>query len=223
MLRGARTVYPDPNESTLLTLPRSASTLRSLLAAPIEGAQKEAVESLHGDGAGKSLSAGTSADTFSEEEDEADYEAPSQSDVQPEEACAEQFESESRLQEAIQNSPLMASTQSVSNACSEVEVTPGVPTIPKRDMYLIRAGRLHLHMEYPARSIHKQQGRDVGDIILGWLEKVEAERVTSCKATTLVDAEQLFENTTYEVNNQGCLLVATLGDIVRIRIGSTSS
>jgi hypothetical protein len=188
-LRGARTIYPDPNESTLLTLPYSASTLRSLLAGPVEATKKDNVPPL--------------------QEEHEEYEESMGSDLDP--------------GDIEQETQIRAPTPSVSSARSEVEVVRETANTLDRNMFLLKAGRLHLHMEYSTQSVHTEDGENVknASFTLEWLRTKEAERLVTCEPMNLVDVEQLSKEATYDVAALGYLIVAGVGEAVRIEVSST--
>lgn len=157
-------MYPDPNESTLLTLPLSASTLRSLPVAQDNATVEENTTPWVN---AMIVEADTNIVTIESEEE---LEEPSddvsetlsrQSEQPLEEESQDKFEIKATNSNtkkaggvkivAISNDTSTASSEVVSDACDGVEMMQGQPLVLEGNANFLRtaARRLYLYIETP--------------------------------------------------------------------------
>lgn len=227
--RGQKTVYPDPNESTLLTLPHSASTLHSRCLAQELVVEERLVgreaalavettipahvskggpEDTNDEGSGRS--------NTSSGGDTTDHTVSELSDARTEKRAAISGEKAAATVKTIQRSP--STITSNSEASSEFEMTQGQAISKNRENALLKAGNLHLHMEYPAQTatVHHIQTIEHHTHVLEWLDESGRKRLNAEQELEIVDIEHLKEERTYSIVDQGSILIAAGKVVVRI-------
>ncbi|KAH3908695.1 hypothetical protein HBI56_074220 [Parastagonospora nodorum] len=230
--RGQKTVYPDPNESTLLTLPHSASTLYSRC---LE--QDLAVEEwLVGERTVLAVettipapvSEGELGDTNDEEsgcsntssgEDTMEHKVSKLSGATIEsETAVIGGENVAATVDTLQRSP--STITSNSDAGSEVEMMQGHPISMNREHAIVKAGKLHMHVEHPTQStnVHHIQTSEHPTHVLEWLDESGTKRLDAIKKLEIVDIEHLKEERTYNIIDQGYLLIVAKNVVVRLAL-----
>jgi hypothetical protein len=206
--RGCRTVYPDPNESTLLTLPRSASTLRSALLS-----QHSVIEELTSP-TQQSSSSSTSATK--------DIEDDSEQDIIPVTATVND-ETNVTLSDCCAPSDVTSESSNAETSSTiesyNAEMEPSRLVVMQNHKTIHTAGRLELHIDATpdeSDSAPFDSTKPVSCSVKR-LTAGDAERVTSNSANTIIDVDTLHEETLYEVDDQGRLLVGARGVVVEIR------
>jgi hypothetical protein len=58
---------------------------------------------------------------------------------------------------------------------------------------------------------------------LAWLDNIEVERLMAIKGTAITDVEQLGNEITCEVDDQGCLFITARGVVIQITVRTTTS
>jgi hypothetical protein len=207
ILRGQKTVYPDPNESTLLTLPYSASTLRSLLSSrEVIGKQESFMQPP------RSRSTSTNQDSKAESEKVTSY-----------------IEKEPKDEDLATSSSNIGLTRaSASGSVREVSLCSidenGKDLIQGRELILggeknlYNAGHLELHTVIAEREPQAQLSgtHQYPKYSLEWLIPEDVESFKARGNDVVVDVNSLQQETTYELNEEGCLLIATRGVLVKI-------
>jgi hypothetical protein len=120
--------------------------------------------------------------------------------------------------ETLQHSPFMMTSNS--DASSEVEMPQGQPISMSRENAFIRAGRLHLHVEYPAQTaiVHHIQTVEHRTHVLEWLNESGESRLDGEQELGVVDIEHLKEEKTYDMVDQGGLLIVDGKVVVRLAL-----
>jgi hypothetical protein len=230
--RGQKTVYPDPNESTLLTLPHSVSTLHSRW---LE--QDVTVEEwLVGERTALAVETTIPAPVSEGEPGDTNDEESGQSNTSSGKDTTEHTVSElsgatiegetaviggenvAATVDTLQRSP--STITSNSGASSEVELMQGHPISMDREHTIIKAGKLHLHVEYPAQStnVHHVQTIEHPTHVLEWLDESGTKRLDAIKKLEIVDIEHLKEERTYNIIDQGCLLIVAKNVVVQFAL-----
>ena len=100
----------------------------------------------------------------------------------------------------------------------------GQPLVLKRSANFLgtAAERLHLHFEYPDQNaiMHCTQRATHS---LAWLDDVEAGKLAASEGTTVIDVEQMDNDITREVDDEGCLFIAARGVVVQITVMTDTS
>lgn len=230
--RGQKTVYPDPNESTLLTLRHSASTLHSRCLAQELVTEKRLVGSetalaiettiatpICGGEPGDINDKGLGDSNTSSEEDMTEHTVNELSSAETgREEPAISGEAAPATVETIQHSPFMIASNS--GTSSEVEMLQGQPISMGRENAFIRAGKLHLHVEYPAQTASVQHIQTVEHRthVLEWLNKSGERRLDEEQELEVVDIGHLKEEKTYDMVDQGGLLIVAGKVVVRLAL-----
>jgi hypothetical protein len=125
----------------------------------------------------------------------------------------------------MSNKTSTASSKATSDASSEVEMIQGHSIVLERGEKLVRAGKLHLHIEYPDQIAIMQRTQNVEKVMhsLAWLDDMEAGKLAASEETAVTNVEYLDNGITCEVNDQGCLFIAARGVVVRITVMTEAS
>lgn len=224
--RQKKTIYPDPNESTLLTLPLSTSTLRT--SALVEATEWE-------EASAKNSSASDIARLQEHSIPPKDRESVSLfEDI---ESVPSVLSSRSAITAEEDGLPEMGlsdepATQ-LSARCSHrtrhkvtssgiAELTQGVPQdnsiIVAREPQFHVAGALEIHIEYTATMTVPGANRNDSEIVysIEWLSVEKARELIEHKAATVVDVEALQCQTSHALNRQNDILIMARGAFVRI-------
>jgi hypothetical protein len=207
ILRGQKMVYPDPNESILLTLPYSESTLRSLLSSREVIGKQETFMQLP-----RSRSASTNQDSKAESE-------VVTSSIEPEPKDEDLATSSSIISLTRASAGISARKVSL---CSINE--NGKDLIQGREMILggeknlYNAGHLELYTDVAARKPHVQLAgtHQHPKYSLEWLIPKDVESYKARGNDVVIDVNSLQRETTYELNEEGCLFIAARGVLVKI-------
>jgi hypothetical protein len=230
--RKKKTAYPDPNESTLLSLALSTSTLRTLALSEATGRNSRSTRShIASDIAGSR-----------------DHVAPSKIQTPPLSSNDESssiisaLSSESGMSVAERDSPKPAQSDSIETQVSPKDLCLRGPSPNKTttglDLQLVQdtlradsiivaresksysAGPLEISIEYTAddtKSSVPESGLETFYNIK-WLSREEASGLLESNIAAVVDVEALREQETValEIDSQGGLLVMARGTLVRI-------
>jgi hypothetical protein len=226
--RQRKTVYPDPNESTLLTLPKSASTLHSSVLLDAIRREEEAVQAQPTDGtitkndpllsssikilpmaSGSMLSASsateTGAATVAVKED-------------PKNPPLNNSVSQSVRSDAHspQDFPSKSTADDTGDLIQGVMVSRNIAVGNKSPLYA--GGSLEAQIEYPIEAglalsddASKELCYDIE-----WVAVEEATRLKERRAASIIDAEALQGETPHELDDQNCLFLAARGVIIKI-------
>jgi hypothetical protein len=236
--RREKTVYPDPNESTLLSLASSTSTLRTLALSEATGRNSRSARShIASDIAGSRDNATVSK-----------IRTPTLSSNDESSSVISALSSESGMSVAERDSPKTAQSDSI-----ETQVSPKDPclrgpnptkTITGLDLQLVQdtlqpdsiivaresksysAGPLEINIEYATedtKSSVPESGLEAFYSIK-WLSHEEASELLGSKIASVVDVEALRDQETVslDIDSQDGLLVMARGALVRIvpRVGT---
>ncbi|CAI6275811.1 unnamed protein product [Periconia digitata] len=231
--RGQRTVYPDPLESTLLTLPYSESTLHSIMRAPNEIYREDSVPLLCSNIERIQVNMETAVVTSKEGDTKntGDDSQQESAEVTQGKLTEDSHESLSvnRADRTLVKSPQSATAATANNIPNSISVAP-VPTISRASTELemvqgqiytlenqpthCTVGKLHVYMDYPVRSTEHSSHS------LTWLEDPEAERLVTSESVFIADIAELEDEATYEVDDQSNFYISACGAIVRITASS---
>ncbi|GAB0136357.1 hypothetical protein EsDP_00004660 [Epichloe bromicola] len=199
-----KTTYPDPNESTLLTIALSATTTSTGMAKE-EADEKVSLSSISDDG----IHSRCGSLVFRENQTSAEDVVIKLSgdDVN----VADSSESRSTL-----TSPV--------NAKSGIELmTPGriqSATVESRDAYRIfRAGLLEIHVENPRATGQPASGSGVDEVIcnLECLTGEEAQKLREKNPHAFIDMEALRTGVELRVQCPDCFYISAKGSFLRLR------
>lgn len=231
LLRSRRTEYPDPNESTLLTLPLSASTLRSLLVAQGDATTDKNARlltiatNIQVDKNTTIIKSGAEFEDPSEDESKTllrQFEEPL------EEESGDNFKSQSMNPSTkragdmnTKNTSYKASktpSEVTSDASNSVEIMQGRPLVLKENANFIAnaAEILHLHVISLDNNTVMHRTQRVTHS-LKWLHNAEAGELAAHEGTSVIDVNQIDSEITREVDDEGCVLIAARGVVVRIK------
>lgn len=225
--RQRKTLYPDPNESTLLTLPTSASTLRSLVLSEVIGG-KEAVQVQRADKtiaednpliassiqtlpmvAGDILSASsateTEAATLGTKEG---VRNPSSNDT-----ASQPVRSDLR---SHQKFPSKGSADDSGELIQGVMLSRSIAIGNRSPLYT--AGSLEAQIEYPMENtptLSDGASRELSYAI-GWVAEEEVNRLQEHRAASIIDAEALQGETPHKLDDQNCLFIAAREAVIKI-------
>ncbi|CAO2651288.1 Nn.00g095850.m01.CDS01 [Neocucurbitaria sp. VM-36] len=226
--RNKKTVYPDPNESTLLTLAVSTSTLRTLALSEGIRAGRRPDQTHLVDETRVQLdllvSPSNQASAISSEHIGT---ANSESDIET---------SSMGTKDSIGSSPSnqVASQLFLRNPCSsrapssrrtsdddwklvqETDLVQGVAVNSKSRLYT--AGCLEIHLEYPINPTLGLAEGTSKDLSCGieWLPDKEARGILEHKAMSVIDVETLQDEKSHELDDQKCLYLRAHGVVVKI-------
>ena len=224
--RSRKTAYPDPNESTLLTLPLSASTLRSLLVAQgdtiMEGTPMllSNATNMETDKNAISIRSEDRLEDLSEDgsEEMLEEESGDKSESNPTVSSAKSAGDIGMGTANISKQTPTSSFEVTSNASNSVEMMQGRPLVLKVNTGILAraAERLHIHVEYQDQNAIMRRAERVTHS-LEWLHDAEAEELAASKGISLIDVEQMEGQITRELDDDGCVFIAARGLVVRIK------
>lgn len=213
--RGRKSNYPDPNESTLLTLPYSTSTLRALpsLVETTEHSEKS------GSGVAEHVQHASASLTIPVSSSSSSSNTTSVSNPTTEAENTEE-EAESTSDEANTPPQPLSSTQSRSPS-SKINIVSHQP-LPKgndatadpqdlRSLSIRSPKRLELFIEAPSSSSSQEF-----HYRLDYLDHDDANKVQKSKAAFIVNAEALDAEMLQELDDNRSVYIAARGAVVRI-------
>jgi hypothetical protein len=223
--RQQKTVYPDPMESTLLTLPTSVSTLRSLtLSDAVTGEKREIMQPPPPDDTGTEnnplISSSPQAPSVLSEN------TPRANSARTEAATAgAEKNAKIHLSNDIASQPVVSRPHGLSSESTvddNGELTQGRMLSRSIEVdntsRLYTAGPLEVQIEYstgPSLMISNSTPRKLAYGI-EWLTVEEAERLQEHQATSIIDAESLEGEISHEVDDLNCLYIAARGSVLKI-------
>ena len=225
--RQKKTVYPDPNESTLLTLSLSTSTLRT--STSVEANKWE-------EASAKNSSANDTARL--QEHSIPSKERESVSRIEGIDSVLSLLRSRSAITAEEDRIPEMSSSDrpvtQVSTRCSHrktrnkftpsdiAELIQGVPQmnsiVVARTPQFHIAGTVEIHIEHNTTITVPGADRKDSEIVysIEWLSVENARALIENKAATVIDVEALQCQTSYTLDTQNSLVVMAQGDVIRI-------
>jgi OTT_1508-like deaminase len=237
LLRQQRTDYPHPNESTLLTLPVSASTLRSLAlleAVTLDDRETMQPQQFNNTAAeGNHLISSSPQDCLAlENVDDANYAEQTEAII----AGPDHVKTQTSPVIAGQPVPLILSAPqgllSRSTVDDNSELIQGqmlsrsIKVNHKSKLY--NAGHLEIQIEYsiqPSQIVPHSTARKFAYGIK-WLTVEDVERLQEHEATSIIDAESLDGEISLEVDELNCVYISGRGSILKVllypRIASAS-
>ncbi|KAH8723033.1 hypothetical protein GQ44DRAFT_657616 [Phaeosphaeriaceae sp. PMI808] len=218
--RGQKTVYPDPNESTLLTLPHSASTLSSL-PIPRESAVQQGLAQINENQviAEEEHIAPASETPISLKVSDSQSDANNETDV----SSTASLEDTEEIFDASNSISLEISSAKGPNShvlslrmCDdEVQLEQGFPMVINRNPTLYIAGSLELNLEYPTDGTLCALPHNIE-----WLTPVDTKHVLNQKSAGHINVDELLQDMIVEIDDESGLLVATKEIMVRITLQS---
>ncbi|KAJ4986606.1 hypothetical protein SVAN01_07915 [Stagonosporopsis vannaccii] len=226
--RKEKTKYPHPNESTLLLLQSSTSTLRTT-SALIEAASRQAISTTESMAKtaitpSKNLEPAEERISTSPSEEietvpsilESEHSIAVEGDEIPETIkMATPRTSPSPGSEPLAISP----SNGTSDACMLVQGIPHtVRVATTRNPLFHTTGVLEIHIEYAAEAEPSDEQREKSEIAysIEWLSIDTARELVQNCAATLVDVETMELQTSRELENRDGILVMAGGNVVRI-------
>jgi hypothetical protein len=228
---GRKTVYPDPNESTLLSLVHSESTMPSAVGEPADG-RNAVVERLD---VSSSPSDPTSPSSREQDElsntpeDEAG-DCSNSLNIHIDEPVLsiplQKYTPESSGNSSIQgscttNPPVLSSTLSQQNPSLGVgsydeTMEQGRTIMLRHDKTFRTAGSLELHVELPSEYLPSAGNPQAFEYSLEWMTPEHVDLAAAQRASSIIDLEALQQETTFEVDDQGQLLVSAREVVLKI-------
>lgn len=226
--RHQKTVYPDPNESTLLLLPVSTSTLRSLVSSEVFREEGETVRTHPTDETPTKHNClvlpGIRTFVVSSEN------ILSASSALGMEAAVAVAKDDVKTEPSNQNasqlalqtlcSPQALPSKSTANASGKLvpgKLLSNSVTVDRKSR-LYAAGSFEIHIEYATDNLivssegaSKEIGYDIE-----WLQVEEAKEMLEHKASSIIDAEALQDETSHELDDQNCLFITAQGAVVKV-------
>jgi hypothetical protein len=205
--RGCRTVYPDPNESTLSSLPRSVSTLRSAIVSRLEVEEEVAAVQRVPPAL---MPEAEDVDTSSEEDM-----ISVASTVKDEATVASNDSSDqSRVVTECSYSESSSSHVEVHNEA----MAPDYPVVIDQAKTVHTLGPLELHIDASSREDDLTLSNDKRAISysIRRLTVGEMERFDVHDASRVVDLDALQDETIHKVDDQGRLFVGARGVVIEI-------
>jgi len=215
LLRQQKTVYPDPNESTLLTLPVSGSTLRSLaLPEPVIGEETEVMQ----------------PQPINDTAAENSPLIPSPNSAAWIEAAIAGPEQDVKIQLSsdVTSQPVLSTLLGHHGLTSKSTVDDNGELIQGQILSrsievgntsrFYTAGSLEVQIEYPTGPGLMISNGTPRKLAYGieWLTVEEAERLREHQATSIIDAESLEGEISVEVDDLNCLYVTARGSLLKI-------
>jgi hypothetical protein len=193
---GGRTVHRDPNESTLSTLPHSSSTLRSAVV-PRQVVEEEEVSSIPRIESDLMENMGEVDETSEEDAASIKWREEGKADITPQPSSSES----DATMNCFNSDPSSLLTES-----QDVELVPGQSLVLGRAKSMHTAGALKLFVEASPdlASIDSTRFRSHS---IRRLTVDEVQGVTMGSARTVVNLEASSEETVYEVDELGNVLV----------------
>jgi len=224
-----KTVYPDPNESTLLTLAASTSTLRSSLLSRATKRDIEAVQPLsHNDAVQEDSPETSSVSTIKAPVEELQIAGCATNDMCvtiEEEATADRLQVNDITSEVLPGYSHSCRAMPLGHDNGDVvALVPGQPlscTIAAGNISPFYAARsLETQIEYPAKEAQVDTDGTPKDVEydLEWVVDREAGRQYEHREASVIDAETLLGESTYELDDQNCLFFAARGVLMKIRV-----
>lgn len=225
--RGEKTVYPDPNESTLLTIPHSSSTVSvhsraqndtdihpSAMATQRKGADEiPKPHIVRPPAKDNSILASEKSESI-----RGDKEQHSQRE---ERAYREmkQVEGSTSKTEVASRSASTAHGSSLSPSNGEITMVKGQISSSSIGDSVLKTNKLRLFIESPVRFERTRKTELKGPMYqVDWLDDAYVTAHSIHKEGGLVDAEILEGETTYELDTEGCIHIAASGDVVRFQV-----
>lgn len=217
--RHQKTVYPDPNESTLLTLPASTSTLRSLALSETIRGERETVQAHPTDGttAEHSPLVPRRIRGFAMSSEN----LPSASSALGMEAATTVAKDDvnTELSNHLYSPQALPSSNTDNDSGRLVQgrlLSNRVAIDHKSRLYT--AGSLEIYIEYAINKISISSEGAPKELGYGieWLPVKEANELLEHNAASIIDAEALQGESSHELDDQGCLFIAAQGAVVKI-------
>ena len=233
LARCQKTVYPDPHESTLLTLPISTSTLRSLALSEVirEKTRREKGSSADEMNGGQDALVLTDIQALkSSSEDvrstgfvfdvgatttvaEDDVETKQLNQVTPQ-LVPEDYRT-------TQAPPPDVTTDHSSRLLPKTSLlSKSVAVAYKPPVYT--AGPLEIYLEYeidstpaPSRGASRMLSHEIR-----WLPAKEATELLKDKAASVIDVEALQDEISHELDDQSCLFIMARGAVVKMKFST---
>ena len=224
--RHKKTVYPDPNESTLLTLPLSTSTLRTSALAVAAEREEASANNSPANYPGRLVEHSISLDDRASVYSSTDVESISlvlgsrstltaEEDRVPETGLPDQH----ATQLSSRCSPL---TNCHNNTTSHIaELVQGVPQVSNivtaHEPHFHTAGPLELHIEYTSGTA-SGSNKNNAEIAysIEWLSVEKAKELLDHQTAKVVDVELLQCQTSHELNCHNDMLIMARGAVIRI-------
>ncbi|KAF2844132.1 hypothetical protein T440DRAFT_559783 [Plenodomus tracheiphilus IPT5] len=201
--RGRKTVHSDPNESTLLSLVHSESTMPSAVDDPPDG--QNAVVQLPD--ALSSLPKSASSSSF---------EQGDSSNAPRDEADDDLISPKIRAVESILTSTRSQRDQSLGIQSYDETLVLGRTIMVRHGRTFHTAGSLELHVELPSVFVSSTGDPQAVEYSLEWMTPENEDLVAAHGASSIIDLEALRQETTVEVDDQGQLLISAKGVVVKI-------
>lgn len=119
--------------------------------------------------------------------------------------------------ETISNETSTASSEVTSDARDGVEMTQGQPFVLKGNANFLGTAFVRLHLYIKTLDLNFRHCTQSAKRSLAWLDDVEAGELATSKGTSVIDVEQMENEITREVDDEGCLFLAACGVVVRIK------
>ncbi|KAI0112995.1 hypothetical protein F4814DRAFT_460249 [Daldinia grandis] len=212
--RREKTVYSDPNESTLLTLPWSSSTLPTLISPPLDASEASSTMSENPQNIilpfGEALTHGSIL---------AD-------DEEAEEIAHEDYSRFSRENSSVTGSPDEISTSVALNP-SESNLTLELGEVRSKQVgigktsSLYKTGLLGVQVEYAENSDPESRGRSRKKLsyTVEWLASEEVERLRSGRENPIIDVGSLEGEMEHNTDGDGCVYISNGDAVVKISMG----
>jgi hypothetical protein len=225
--RQKKTIYPDPNESTLLTLPLSTSTLRtSALVEATEWEEASAKNSSANDTARLQKHSIPPKNRASVSLLKGIESVPSVLSS----ISAITAEEDGLPEMGLSDEPATQLSARCSHQRTRHKVTPsdiaeliqGVPQVNSivvaREPQFHVAGALEIHIEYTAKMTAPGGNRNYSEIVynIEWLSVEKARELLEYEAATVVDVEALQCQTSHTLDCDNEILIMARGALVRI-------
>lgn len=195
-----RTVYLDPNESTLLTLPWSSSTLPTLTSSPLDASETSSTVNKDPQ---KIVLPSEEASTHKSvlADDEESKKAP----VEAEEIGHEDSSHFSRENSSVLESPGKISTSVASSLLGS-------------NLTLEKAGPLEVQIEYAENSNPESRGGHQKKLsyAVEWLAPEEVERLRNGREDLIIDAGSLEGEIEHSTDRDGCVYISNGDAVVKI-------
>lgn len=229
LLRKQKTAYPDPNESTLLTLPFSASTLRSTtLSDNVEDIdvmkRQQTVRSNHSTTSGSQISSMLSENiNITRCAAQIEGTIPELEPAKEGELEVEELKVQPSNGIKFQSAPSILSIISSNSAFDDnSELIQGrmlsrsVKVNQKTNLY--NAGSLEIQLEYSTERSEMISNSTPRKLAYGikWLTVEEMEMLQENQATSIIDAEAIYGEMSYEVDEMNCLYITGRGSTLKI-------
>lgn len=213
-----RTVYLDPNESTLLTLPWSSSTLPTLTSSPLDAS--ETSNTVNKDPQKISLPSEEASTHMSVL---ADNQESKKTPVEAEEIAHEDSSHFSRENSSVLESPGKIST-SVASSLLESNLTLELGKVRSKQVEigktssLYKAGPLEVQIEYAENSNPESRGGHQKKLsyAVEWLAPEEVERLRNGREGLIIDAGSLEGEIEHSTDRDGCVYISNGGAVVKI-------